>query len=75
MPKYVIETSPKNKWVAFLLCLFFGPLGIHYFYVGRFGMGFLFLFTLGIFGIGWIIDLIRILVGSFTDCNGDPLRL
>lgn len=53
--------KPKNKWVAFLLCLFLGGLGIHKFYEGRIGMGILYLFTGGIFGIGWIIDCIILL--------------
>lgn len=52
---------PKNKWVAFLLCLFLGPLGVHKFYEGKIGMGILYLFTLGLCGIGWVIDLISLL--------------
>ena len=53
--------KPKNKGVAFLLCLFLGGLGIHKFYEGRIGMGILYLFTVGIFGIGWFIDCIILL--------------
>ena len=53
--------KPKNKWLAFLLCLFLGPLGIHKFYEGRIGMGILYLITVGIFGIGWLIDCIILL--------------
>lgn len=53
---------PKNKWVAFLLCLFLGVFGAHKFYEGKIGMGILYLFTVGIFGIGWLIDLISILL-------------
>ena len=45
-----------NKWVSFLLCLFIGYLGAHKFYEGRTGMGVLYLFTMGLFGIGWFID-------------------
>ena len=52
---------PKNKWVAFLLCLFLGGIGAHKFYEGKIGMGILYLFTMGLFGIGWVIDLIRLL--------------
>ena len=52
---------PKNKWVAFFLCLFLGLLGAHRFYEGRIGLGILYLLTGGIFGIGWIIDIIRYL--------------
>ena len=48
----------KNKWVAFLLCLF---LGVHKFYEGKVGMGILYLFTVGLFGIGWFIDCIALL--------------
>lgn len=51
----------KNKWVAFALCLCLGYLGAHKFYEGKAGMGILYLFTLGLFGIGWIIDTIVLL--------------
>lgn len=51
----------KNKWVSFVLCLFLGYLGAHKFYEGKIGMGILYLFTAGLFGIGVIIDLIAIL--------------
>lgn len=46
----------KNKWIAFFLCWFLGYLGAHKFYEGKIGMGILYLFTLGLFGIGWFID-------------------
>ncbi len=48
----------KNKWVAFLLCLFLGYLGIHKFYEGRILLGVVYLFTGGLFGIGILIDLV-----------------
>ena len=50
----------KNKWISLLLCIFFGWLGIHRFYEGKVVTGILYLFTLGFFGVGWIIDIIRI---------------
>ena len=51
----------RNKWVAFLLCLFLGYLGAHKFYEGKAGMGILYLLTGGLFGIGWFIDCIFLL--------------
>ncbi len=51
----------KNKWVALLLCIFLGIFGGHKFYEGKIGMGILYLFTGGLFGIGVIIDFISLL--------------
>ena len=51
----------KNKWVALLLCLFLGFVGGHKFYEGKIGMGILYLFTAGFFGIGVLIDFITLL--------------
>jgi TM2 domain-containing membrane protein YozV len=43
--------------VAYLLLFFFGGIGAHRFYLGKIGTGFLYLFTCGLFGIGWVYDL------------------
>jgi restriction system protein len=51
----------KNKWVSFFLCLFLGYFGAHKFYEGKIGMGLLYLFTFGLFSIGWFIDCIVLL--------------
>ena len=56
-----IGVKPKNKWVAFFLCLFLGIFGAHKFYEGKAGMGILYFFTFGLFGFGVLIDLIVIL--------------
>ena len=58
----VIDAPPKNKWMAFLLCLFFGYIGIHKFYEGKIGMGILYMFTLGLFGFGWLYDIVVLLL-------------
>lgn len=68
------DRDRKGKWVAFFLCLFLGFLGAHNFYCGKAGMGILFLLTLGFCGIGVVIDLIRILTGSYRDKWGRALR-
>ncbi len=54
--------KPKNKWVAFLLCLFLGFFGAHKFYEGKIGMGVIYLLTFGIFGIGWLADCVILLL-------------
>lgn len=69
-----INYSPKSRLAALIICLFFGVFGVHYFYVGKIGTGILYLLTLGFFGIGWFIDLIRIACGIFKDKNGYYLR-
>jgi len=52
---------PKSKWAAFFLCLFFGVLGIHKFYEGRVLLGIVYLLTLGLCGVGVVIDLVILL--------------
>lgn len=66
--------SSKSKLVALLLSIFFGGLGIHRFYVGKIGTGILYLLTAGLFGIGWLVDIVLIACGSFKDSLGLPLR-
>lgn len=56
---YIQKGKRKNKWVAFFLCLF--TICGHKFYEGKAGMGVLYLLTFGLFGIGWLVDLISIL--------------
>jgi len=71
-PVYAPQTnvSPKSRLAALLLCWFLGAFGIHRFYVGKVGTGLLWLFTLGLVGIGALVDFIMIIVGSFTDKQG-----
>lgn len=56
-----LDKKMKNKWVSLCLCFFLGAFGAHKFYEGKVGMGILYLLTLGLCGIGIIIDFIVIL--------------
>jgi hypothetical protein len=71
---YAYDSYPyKSRLITALLCLFFGMFGFHRFYVGKIGTGLIWFFTFGLFGIGWIIDLLCAVVGIFRDKAGMPL--
>ena len=67
-------SSPKNRWLALILCFFLGCFGVHRFYVGKIGTGILWVLTMGFFGIGVLLDLIVILIGRFRDADGQFLK-
>lgn len=76
MANYVTNTSDKSKKTALICCLigFIGIGGIQRFYVGKIGSGIIYLITGGWFFIGTLIDLIKIVTGTFTDAAGVALR-
>lgn len=73
MPMKPKKMPEKKILPAFLLCFFFGFLGFHRFYAGKIITGLLQLFTLGGFGIWAIIDFIMIIIGAFTDKEGNEI--
>lgn len=50
------ETGRHDYTAAWVLLTFLGFFGAHRFYLGKIGTGLLYLFTLGLFGIGIIYD-------------------
>ena len=68
------NVSEKDWMVTFLLCLFCGGIGVHRYYVGKIGTGILYTLTLSLFGIGYLIDLIKIVSGKFTDKDGKYIQ-
>ena len=67
------NVSEKSKTTDLLLCIFLGTLGVHRFYEGKIGTGILWLCTLGLFGIGWIVDIIMIVTNKAKDKYGLPI--
>lgn len=50
----------KDIVTELVVCILLGIFGGHKFYKGQIGMGLVYLFTGGLLGIGWIIDIIKI---------------
>ncbi len=57
-----MSENKKRQVITFVLCLFFGTLGVHKFYQKKTALGILYIFTIGLFGIGWLVDLIRLFI-------------
>lgn len=72
--RYAVQSANgKNRWIALLLCIFLGYLGIHRFYVGKIFSGLIYLLTFGLFGMGIVIDFFLLLFGLFKDKSGNRL--
>ena len=70
----VPAVSVKRRSVSLVLCLLLGIFGAHKFYERRYGMGLLYLFTYGLFGIGIVVDLLRLIFGRPRDRQGLPMN-
>ena len=66
--------SEKSFVATLILCILFGSLGVHRFYVGKIGTGILMLLTFGGLGIWTLVDIIVIAMGNFKDSNGLPIK-
>ena len=67
-------TTSTTDWLTlFLLTFFVGVLGVHRFYVGKIGTRFLMLLTLGGIGVWFLVDLILVVTGQFTNKDGQKI--
>ena len=67
-------TTSTTDWLTLFLQTFFvGVLGVHRFYVGKIGTGFLMLLTLGGLGVWFLVDLILVVTGQFTNKDGEKI--
>lgn len=61
----------NKSWTTLIyLSVIFGYLGVDRFYTGKIVTGILKLLTLGGYGIWWIIDIIVVASGKFTEASG-----
>lgn len=65
----------KSKILAYILWLlgFFGWLGFHRFYLGKYVSGVVWIFTFGVFGFGSLVDLF--LLSGQVDQYNTQLKL
>jgi len=66
----MIAASPYKRLVLSIVCIFLGELGIHRLVVGRIATGLIWFLTFGVFGLGWLVDVILLLSGNFKDKQG-----
>lgn len=73
---YAYQSAPKpaDSTLTLLMAIFFGPLGVHRFMTGYVGLGILYIFTGGLFGVGWLVDIIQLAANTYTDKYGRRLR-
>ena len=65
--------TDKKILPAFLLCFFLGILGAHRFYVGKIWTGIFQFLTLGGLVFWCLYDFIMIVIGKFTDAEGNVI--
>jgi len=73
MPMGMAPGQGKSWILTLILCGFGGYFGAHRFYTGHYLFGAIQFFTCGGFGIWYLIDLVFILMGKYTDAQGRPL--
>lgn len=58
----IVITKPSKKTLcdAYVLAIPLGFLGLHHFYLRRYGFGVLYFMTFGLLGVGWVFDWFRL---------------
>ena len=61
----------KNAYLKAVVTVLFGPFGVHKFMERNYKMGFLYLFTCGLCGIGWIVDSFKAVSLALRSSHGN----
>jgi TM2 domain-containing membrane protein YozV len=69
----VYQPQQRNFYIALILSVIVGGLGVDRFYLGKIGTGILKLITGGGLGVWYIIDIVLIATGQMRDQQGRPL--
>lgn len=69
-PKATTNTD-QNYFKMFLVCAIVGMLGIHKFLERKWGLGFLYFFTGGLFYFGWLYDTCKYFISWLKSCYID----
>lgn len=56
----VLALSKRGLVDTYILAIGLGFLGAHHFYLRRYGFGVLYMFTFGLFGVGYVVDWFRV---------------
>ena len=67
---YRFEAGPVDYDLSWILLTFLGFLGIHRFYMGKIVTGIIYLFTVGLFGLGILYDFFT-LNEQISELNND----
>jgi len=65
--------GPIDYSLAWIFLTFFGVFGVHRFYMGKWGTGLLYLFTVGLLGIGILYDFFT-LNSQISELNSATVR-
>ncbi|KAH8556053.1 hypothetical protein BGW37DRAFT_464210 [Umbelopsis sp. PMI_123] len=62
--------SDRSAFIALMLSIFLGPLGIDRLYLGYVFIGIIKFLTAGLGGILWVVDIVLLVFGDLPDHNG-----
>ncbi len=63
------KKSREDITLELILTIFGGWFGLHQFYQKNIGLGLIYFFTVGLFGIGWVIDILKVIIKYIKICQ------
>jgi TM2 domain-containing membrane protein YozV len=69
----VARVKPRSRRLALVFSVVWGSIALDRFYLGYTGLGTVKLLTLGGCGIWWLLDIVRLLINSLKDADGNAL--